>query len=841
MKKLVLLFTGLYVLVSNGFTADKYAQSAITSWITGPWYDAATGGATTTAPVAGDNVFTNGFAVTVDADATCDNLTLLVAVSGSSVSNQLKVSAGATLTVRGKIDGTNAPATSTSHTLYDPTGTGTIKLTGETLSSPYTLIGNNVIGLGTNPSGMFKPVNLVIDPVNKDNTYQFGTSNVNYVHGAGTFTIRANTKLDIKTVCQLGTGVGNELIIEEGAVVTTTNHFKGGAGNNSRITKVTVNGSITCGDFSQLIANTLILGNNATLKTSNSNQTNAAVLSWDGWWGAKTLTNPTPVVSDFGTPATITMGTNTTIEFGKSGDQNINGIVPANGTSPSTAYSIPYVNLKISGSGNKTIQSDLTVTGTLDIVSGTTLTIVAGKKLTLAPTARVNNAGTITNNGTIDFLSNATDGTATIIGNGVITGSGTINMSQYLTTGRNWYITNPMNTAVSPSVASGTLTLNAYDETTVTNDAGTWEVTTNPLAVGKGYVATVTANGNITFSGAFNDGNQNIALTSRLGTADKAGFNLIGNPYPSYLDWNVVSAANSGVMRSTTMWYRTKNGSNPYSFWTVNGDGVGVPNGASVKIPPMQSFWVRAVEGGSTLSLSNAMRSHAPASDKLLKAPARTERTLIRLQVSNGINADEAVIYFNTNAQDGLDILDAPKMSNDNVDIPEIYTTLGSDKIVINSMNSIPIDVPIGLGFVPGNASTFSITAKEITNMPEGVKVILRDNVTSTETDLTDKTATYSFAPEITYSDRFSVIFRTTDKTTDITAAQRPQTQVLVNANNRIIITAPEKASYKIYNTVGQLIESGQITTKLQTVISKLQTGVYIVKVNNQTTKVIVK
>jgi len=136
--------------------------------------------------------------------------------------------------------------------------------------------------------------------------------------------------------------------------------------------------------------------------------------------------------------------------------------------------------------------------------------------------------------------------------------------------------------------------------------------------------------------------------------------------------------------------------------------------------------------------LTNAMRSHAPATDMLLKAPAakNTAKTLVRLQVNNGTNTDEAVIYLSANASNGLDAYDAPKMSNDNVDIPEIYTTVGAEQMVINAMNTIPMDTPIGLGFVPGNATSFSLTANEISNLPIGVKVILKDNITNEEMKL---------------------------------------------------------------------------------------------------------
>jgi len=364
MRKLLLLFTGLLILNLNGFAADKYAQSIITSWATGPWYTAASGGSVTSAPGAGDNVFTNGFAITVDADATCDNFTF------TNVAGQITMSAGVTLTVRGTV---NCTAAGTVDAFSNMNASAILKLTGEALSSPYTLVTDNA------STGM-KPKNVVIQPTNTANTYLFGATNKNYVHGSGTFTVKANTKLTINTVMQLGQAAGNELIIEDGAVVNINQHLKGASSNNVRITKVTINGTVSTNATAQIVANTLVLGPNGTIKTQNSGQTNAAVLTWDGWWGAKTLSTP-PVVGDFGTPNTISMGANATIEFAKVGTQNINGIVPANGTAPSAAYNLPYANLRVSGGNTKTVQSNTVFTGTLTVAAGTTLAVASGKSL----------------------------------------------------------------------------------------------------------------------------------------------------------------------------------------------------------------------------------------------------------------------------------------------------------------------------------------------------------------------------------------------------------------------------------------------------------------------------
>ncbi len=818
------------------FTGNKYAQSAIT-WNAGPWYDDATDGQVVTAPTADDNVFSQGYAITITDDVACNNLTFTNAV------DQIGIAANKTLTVRGTVD---CSAVGTFNAFGSSDATSTLKFTGETLSTPFILVTENAT------SGM-KPNKVIIEPTTLTNTYQWGTSTGVYTHGANAFIVAAGTQLTFKNSMYLGDGVNNHFQVGAGAIITMEKQVRGPANLFSRITKATIDGALIAKD--NFVVKELTLGTNGKITTWKSTNSSSEVLTFDGWWGNGNFTAGSGLVSSFGTPTVLTYGSNSTIDFALAGNQNVNGIIPANSSSPTTAFPIPYANLTLSGSGVKTIQSNLSFSGamnvasgvtttvasgvTLTIPSGATLTIPSGATLNVSAGAKVTNNGTITNEGTINYLSDATNGTATYLGSGTISGAGTVNVNQSLQHPagalRTWYVASP----VASFDPAGMSTIKYFDET-LNNalPADNWTSTTTMIAK-KGYVVTpANAANNLLFTGALNDGEQNITLTSRTGTDNKAGFNLIGNPYLSYLDWNAVAAANTGDMRSTTLWYRTKNGSS-YNFWTVNGDGVGVPNGASALIPPMQAFWVRAVEGGSTLNLTNAMRAHAPSSDKLLKAPAVNNRTLVRLQVSNGVNTDEAVIYFSENAQNGFDSYDAPKMSNENVEIPEIYTTLGAERIVINSMNSIPTNSAIGLGFVAGNASSFSLKAYEVRNIPEGVKVMLRDNVTLAETDLTDGTASYGFTPQTSSGDRFSLIFRTAGNSTGVQNVNKSAIKAYVNAYKQLVISATKNSNYAIYNALGQQIENGILKADLQTINCKLQTGLYVVKVNNQSIRVV--
>ena len=517
---------------------------------------------------------------------------------------------------------------------------------------------------------------------------------------------------------------------------------------------------------------------------------------------------------------------------------------------------------------SNTVSVNTTVNAsTLGLVPVSQVTVSSSGVLTIDGITEINsltiqNGGQVTNNSDItvtNFTINSNvSGTGTYVDNGTTTVKTTTTVNQYLTTGRNWYISNPVAT-VSPTFASGTITFNKYDETVVTDAAGAtgWSVTTDPLEAKKGYIATVSVDGNVTFSGALNDGDQSISVSSRTGTANKAGFNLIGNPYPSYLDWTAVCAytldegltyPNLDKLRSSTLWYRTKKLNQAselvYQFWTVNGDGVSSPTGASAKIPPMQAFWVRANAGGGSLALTNTMRSLAPATDYLLKAPSakNTANPLVRIQVSNGINTDEAVIYFSANASNGLDSYDSPKMFENKAEVPEIYTTVSSEKMVINGMKTIPLDTPIGLGFVAGNASSFSIMANEIRNLPTDIKVMLRDNVTLTETDLTDALTVYTFSPAVTSTDRFSIIFRTAGIVNAIENAKDNNILVYSNAHRQITVVNNKNINcvVSLYNAVGQKLVTKQMTGTCMQLDGVFTPGVYVVRVNNVIEKVIV-
>ena len=472
--------------------------------------------------------------------------------------------------------------------------------------------------------------------------------------------------------------------------------------------------------------------------------------------------------------------------------------------------------------------------------NASSLSINSGAKLTLNDTYTLSansfNINSDVSNGTGTFV----DGNAT----GGLTVNGITTVNQYLGTTRNWYISSPVSNAKVPAG----YTYYQRDEANA-NWTSIPFVATNTFNPGTGYIALPDAtNATLTFStetgGSINTGNVPVSLT--WSGATSKGFNLIGNPYPSNLTWTkaFVDDVTNAALIEPTIYYRTNTGSvnsggdAAWSFKTYNSSTDEFsPAGTTNIIPPMQAFWVRAKAAGALILDNKLIRSHQTSNP--LKAPAakNTDRQRVRLEVLNGISTDEALIYFDANASDNFDSYDSPKFTEAS-SVLQIFTTVGNEKLVINGMNNIPLDTPIGLGFVAGHATSFSIRANEITNIPAGVKVILKDNVTLTETDLTDGISTYQFSPIVTSSNRFSVIFRTSSVTTAINKTIDNSNPVFVfkNANNQIAVNISSeivgKVSVSVYNAVGQKLENKLLTSAVSILNNSYTSGVYLVNVN---------
>ena len=77
---------------------------------------------------------------------------------------------------------------------------------------------------------------------------------------------------------------------------------------------------------------------------------------------------------------------------------------------------------------------------------------------------------------------------------------------------------------------------------------------------------------------------------------------------------------------------------------------------------------------------------------------------------------------------------------------------------------------------------------------------------------------------------------------TGVNTTSKQNAQVFVNAQSELVINAPENSNYAVYNAMGQLIENGVLNMERETRNMKHKSaGVYVVKVNDKSTRVIIK
>ena len=242
------------------------------------------------------------------------------------------------------------------------------------------------------------------------------------------------------------------------------------------------------------------------------------------------------------------------------------------------------------------------------------------------------------------------------------------------------------------------------------------------------------------------------------------------------------------------------------------------------------------------LSQSKAI-SRNSGGDFELKSKSITAviQPILRMQISNGTNIDEAIVYFNPNASNSYDAYDSPKMFNASTSLPEIYTVAGSEQLAINGLNSISYNTeyPVGLLIMYASVANYSIKASQFSNFPTGAKILLKDKLNSSSPVTTDLTNGDSYAftsGALNYNtSRFALIIKSPDPTitttgtlsavnsTYGTASPVPTTFKVSGSflTANIVLSAP--TGYEIsktsggasgYNSTLTLIQSGGTVTE---------------------------
>jgi hypothetical protein len=485
----------------------------------------------------------------------------------------------------------------------------------------------------------------------------------------------------------------------------------------------------------------------------------------------------------------------------------------------------------------------------LNIDPGTTYTLQAGAQLTIS--------GTLTNNGTLTLESGATlvQGSSS-----TLAGSGTYNVKQAITgdgtttpSGRFWYLGSPVSLA-SSSVYFASNAANVVKKRSESTNAWTSLSSGTPenLVVGQGYYTqAIPANSTINFTGGLlNNGAISITNLTRTAGQGFEGFNLVSNPYPSYLNWDDVSR----TYVDGTMWYRTHDGTNmvfeTYVAGAAGGVGTNLSGNTATKyIPPMQSYWVRVTQGqtSGSLALDNTMRSHFASlgsSTAGLRSTQDDPSLFLRMNLLQANKKDQLIVYVNEQATNGFDMLDGEKMMQ--AGYPQFYTKAGDKKIVINGLNSAKKQqsLPITMELPTTGVHSFIIEDLEIDN---GL-VWLEDKQEEIIQALEPGTVYEFYANSGINAERFVLHFQLIDNATPINIYNEVNSSanfsgkganVYAESAGVVVIKLPASTEgvtdIQIRDAAGKLVYSGSMNN-LETSVELAQAnGIYYVTLSSNT------
>ncbi len=487
-------------------------------------------------------------------------------------------------------------------------------------------------------------------------------------------------------------------------------------------------------------------------------------------------------------------------------------------TDDQTIASDINLDVDISSSGSLTLNSNSDINGDV--------TIADGGELTLNGTGTISGSVTITNGGSLI----ATDGSVT----------GNITYNRTLAT-TNWYLVSSpvvgqdidafVTTEVLASGTGSNLGLSDYNNTTPgwtyyqNGASGTGSFTS-----GDGRSIKLASQGDISFTGTINTSDVIVAMTS-----NSNGFNLVGNPYPSYIAGNEnadgtnnILTINSANLTENTLW-----------FWNQSTSSYNQINQASTafQIAPAQGFFVSAT-GSVNLSITEAMQSHQ-GTDSFQRLTTRPE---IELTLSNGTATRNADIYYiegtTTGWDNGYDSSIFGGVANEFA----IYThavangngrNLGIQSLPPNNYENMII--PVGINAEAGTAIIIDATTN---NFPEGINIYIEDKQDNSFT-LLEADSNFSFTPENNLDGIGRFYLHTTSgvlSANDFATNTNISIYTSSKDNLRIAGVQNGTATVRLYNILGkEVLNTSFVGSGVNDIkVNAIPVGIYIVKLTTE-------
>lgn len=326
------------------------------------------------------------------------------------------------------------------------------------------------------------------------------------------------------------------------------------------------------------------------------------------------------------------------------------------------------------------------------------------------------------------------------------------------------------------------------------------------------------------------------------------GFNLVGNPYPSPIDWNAAAGWSRTNIDNAVYYFNAGNVNQYTGTYSSYINGVSSDNIAGSVIAAMQGFFIHVTNGAYPVAASLTVNNNARINNLapvFHRVPPSTT-PLIRLTAGyadDRIAADPVVVYFDDAAKRPYDKeMDALKLMNTDSQVPNLYVlssgVLGLSIYAWPGWKDTTDVIPLGLKIDQTGWITFN--AVDIERFPDNRHIYLYDMVTGVRQDLQRNPRYRLYLEGGGYETRFFLGFQ------GKTPVTPPVNSAIFNAYSvgrmlyaNIIAVPGEKCEVVVTNVAGQVIMRKQLVGNGHHELgSQFSSGIYIVSFYTQQQKV---
>ncbi len=305
----------------------------------------------------------------------------------------------------------------------------------------------------------------------------------------------------------------------------------------------------------------------------------------------------------------------------------------------------------------------------------------------------------------------------------------------------------------------------------------------------------------LNFSGTLNTGTKNILCSKTLG---QDGWNLVGNPYPSAIDWDLVDNGSFPANLNKTF-YVLDGTTQTFKYYLKGGSG----NTATQYLPAMQGFFVECNNSaGATLQFGNGYR--CSEQESFLKSE-NANQNVITLKVRGNEIDDQTTIYFREQATAGFDRdFDVHKMFTAAVKPPQIYSTQPNEFFAVNAYDESNRPDEVNIGFLSGLSGSYTLAIPDANLIDSDISLLLYDTKLDVHIDLRQM-ENYSFSYDVNDDpNRFKLQLSTTSVDEQNLFPFNiwvSGSQLTINPNNQDI------QSIKVFDLTGRLIINQEYLT----------------------------